>query len=193
MIVFQHIQVCLYLSSKNIPLSTNACKHTINVCYHAEKQSHSQSDTSQMVLHGGAKLKPDNPDFTSPSVFTRSQNLCVTFCVHDTERKFRYILNEILLKIFKLISPIFPKNPNPAGEKNPTVSLHYSAVSQLYAATKINIPSDLSDLPSLSTREDGGAMAAPPMPETETKTDQTIRQVGFTFCFTFKITSVINL
>lgn len=190
MIVFQHIQVCLYLSSKNIPLSTNACKHTINVCYHAEKQSHSQSDTSQMVLHGGAKLKPD---FTSPSVFTRSQNLCVTFCVHDTERKFRYILNEILLKIFKLISPIFPKNPNPAGEKNPTVSLHYSAVSQLYAATKINIPSDLSDLPSLSTREDGGAMAAPPMPETETKTDQTIRQVGFTFCFTFKITSAINL
>lgn len=66
-------------------------------------------------------------------------------------------------------------------------------MSQLYAATKINIPSDLSDLPSLSTREDGGAMAAPPMPETETKTDQTIRQVGFTFCFTFKITSVINL
>lgn len=36
-------------------------------------------------------------------------------------------------------------------------------------------------------------MAAPPMPETETKTDQTIRQVDFTFCFTFKITSVINL
>lgn len=110
---------CAFIYPVKTYLYLPMCVNTINVCYHAEKQSHSQSDTSQMVLHGGAKLKPDNPDFTSPSVFTRSQNLRVTFCVHDTERKFRYILNEILLKIFTLISPIFPLKSKPCRRKKP--------------------------------------------------------------------------